>query len=87
MKSITEILGGAYILLGLAFDLQVGFEEYLNSDHRTYPALLRLSKATPLFQVFENEGFGRRLRYKPFFTLKPLAEKMPNYRFFNKNIS
>jgi len=40
MKSITEILGGAQLLLSLTFDLQETFEEYLNDEHRAFLALL-----------------------------------------------
>ena len=42
MKSITEILGGMQILLGVSFDLQKGFEEYLTEDQRTFLAMLRV---------------------------------------------
>jgi len=41
MKSITEILGGMQILLGVSFDLQAGFEEYLNEEQRAFLAILR----------------------------------------------
>lgn len=42
MKSITEILGGMQILLGVSFDVQKGFEEYLTEDQRTFLAMLRV---------------------------------------------
>jgi len=42
MKSISEILGGMQILLGLSFDLQVGFEEYLSEEQRAFLAMLRV---------------------------------------------
>lgn len=42
MKSITEILGGAQILLGLSYDIQECFEEYLNEEYRTFLAVLRV---------------------------------------------
>src|SRR5208337_5156065 len=42
MKSIAEILGGAQILLGLAYDIQDSFEEYLSTDHRAFLAMLRV---------------------------------------------
>jgi hypothetical protein len=35
MESIADILGGAQILLDVAYDLQDSFEEYLNTDHST----------------------------------------------------
>ena len=42
MKSITEILGGAQILLGVSFELQDSFEEYLTDEHRAFLAMLRV---------------------------------------------
>jgi IS5 family transposase len=42
MKSITEILGGAQILLGLTYDIQDSFEEYLNAEYRAFLAMLRV---------------------------------------------
>ena len=42
MKSIADILGGAQILLGVAYDLQDSFEEYLNTNHRAFLAMLRV---------------------------------------------
>ena len=36
MKSIADILGEAQILLGLAYDLQDSFEEYLNTGSLTH---------------------------------------------------
>ena len=42
MKSITEILGGMQILLEISFDIQIGFEEYLTKDQRTFLAILRV---------------------------------------------
>lgn len=42
MKSIADILGGAQILLGVAYDPQDSFEEYLNTDHRAFLAMLRV---------------------------------------------
>ena len=42
MKSILEILGGAQILLGLSFDLQECFEEYLTEEYRGFLAILRV---------------------------------------------
>ena len=41
MKSITEILGGMQILLEVSFDIQIGFEEYLTKDQRTFLTILR----------------------------------------------
>lgn len=42
MKSLTEILGGAQILLPVSFNAQECFEEYLNTEQRTFLAILRL---------------------------------------------
>ena len=42
MKSITEILGGAQILLGVSFNIQDVFEEYLTESHRAFLAMLRV---------------------------------------------
>jgi len=42
MKTVTEILGGAQILLGISFNLQDSFEEYLTVEHRTFLLMLRL---------------------------------------------
>ena len=42
MKTITEILGGAQILLGVSFNLQDSFEEYLTGDHRAFLVMLRV---------------------------------------------
>jgi hypothetical protein len=36
MKSITEIPGGAQLLLGVSFDLQETFEEYLTTEQRAF---------------------------------------------------
>ena len=42
MKSITEILGGAQFLLGVSFDIQDTFEEYLSEEQRAFLVILRL---------------------------------------------
>jgi len=42
MKTVTEILGGAQILLGISFNLQDSFEEYLTEEHRCFLEMLRL---------------------------------------------
>jgi hypothetical protein len=53
MKSILEILGGAQILLGLSFDLQECFEEYLTEEYRGFLAILRVVEE----QVRDLEGY------------------------------
>lgn len=42
MKSVTEIIGGAQLLLGISFDIQDVFEEYLTENHRAFLAMLRV---------------------------------------------
>ncbi len=42
MKTITEILGGAQILLGISFNIQDSFEEYLTEEHRSFLTMLRV---------------------------------------------
>ena len=60
MKSITEILGGAQILLGISFDLQDSFEEYLTDDHRAFLVMLRvLEEHLPPVQHVQS-GRGRK---------------------------
>jgi hypothetical protein len=38
MKSITEILGGSQMLLGLSYEIQDIVEEYLTEKPRTFSA-------------------------------------------------
>lgn len=42
MKSVTEILGGSQMLLGISYDIQDVFEEYLTENHRLFLAMLRV---------------------------------------------
>jgi hypothetical protein len=46
MKSITEILGGSQMLLGVSYGIQDVFEEYLSEEHRTFLSMLRLIEST-----------------------------------------
>jgi IS5 family transposase len=71
MKSIADILGGAQILLGVAYDLQDSFEEYLNTDHRAYLAMLRVVEEhlPPVERM--GTGMGR-----------PAYENVPFFRAF-----
>jgi hypothetical protein len=71
MKSITEILGGAQILLGVAYELQDHFEEYLTTDHRAFLALLRVveEQLPPVERI--GSGMGR-----------PAYEHVPFFRAF-----
>ena len=48
MKTITEILGGAQVLLDISFDLQKCFEEKLNVQQKAFLHMLRcLEKYVP----------------------------------------
>lgn len=52
MKTVTEILGGAQILLGISFNLQDSFEEYLTTEHRCFLHMLRLiEEAQPSLEM------------------------------------
>ncbi len=42
MKSVTVILGDSQMLLGISYDIQEVFEDYLTNMHRSFLALLRL---------------------------------------------
>jgi hypothetical protein len=42
MTTITEILGGAQILLGISFDIQECFEEHLDEEHRAFLEMIRI---------------------------------------------
>jgi len=42
MKTITEILGGSQILLGISYDIQDLFEDFLTDKHRLFLSLLRV---------------------------------------------
>jgi len=42
MKTISEVLGGAQILMGVSFEIQDCFEEYLTEEHRCFLHMLRL---------------------------------------------
>ena len=42
MKTITEILGGAQVLLDISFDLQKCFEEKLNDQQKVFFLMLPL---------------------------------------------
>jgi len=53
MKSITEILGGAQLLLGISFDLQTTFKEYLSTEQRAFLVTLRvIEENVPLQEQF-----------------------------------
>jgi len=58
MKTITEILGGAQVLLDISFDLQKCFEEKLNNQQKTFLHMLRcLEKFIPtLYRPYAGTG-------------------------------
>jgi transposase len=59
MKTITEILGGMQILMGISFNLQDCFEEYLTEEHRCFLAMLRvIEDAQPILEM-ERKTRGR----------------------------
>lgn len=79
MTTITQLLGGAQILLGINYDLQGCFEQYLTDDQRAFlaslrliclhqPALERGSSATGR-PAYENEPFMRAFLAKSFFRI------------------
>lgn len=79
MKSISDILGGAQILLPVSFDLQTCFEEYLNPEQRTFLALLGLievhlpplenTRSTMGRPAFKTEPFLRAFLARSFFRI------------------
>jgi IS5 family transposase len=71
MKSIAEILGGAQILLGVTYDLQDSFEEYLSTDHRAFLAMLRVIEEHRPPLERPGTGMGR-----------PAYENVPFFRAF-----
>jgi hypothetical protein len=68
MKNITEILGGAQLLLGVSFDLQEAFEEYLSEEQRAFLVLLRLIEEDVPLRARLHGGRGRiPYEEQPFF--------------------
>jgi len=67
MKTITEIIGGAQVLLDIPFDLQKCFEEALNEQQKTFPRILRcIEKQLPVLRR-PYSGTGRiPYQYLPF---------------------
>lgn len=60
MKTVTEILGGAQMLLPVTYDIQDVFEEYLTEEHRTFLAMLRVVEDFLPLQNREYQGRGRK---------------------------
>ena len=77
MKSITEILGGMQILLGISFDIQTGFEEYLTEEQRTFLAMLRVIEEHVNAPQETGSGFGR-----PAYDLQPFIRSFLAKSFF-----
>lgn len=76
MKSITEILGGAQILLAVSFELQDSFEEYLNEEQRSFLALLRVFEASlPYDEIHQ-------LRGRPAYQARPFIRAFLAMSFF-----
>ena len=77
MQTITEILGGAQTLLGIRFELQDCFEEYLNDEQRTFLAMLGLiaDHLPPL--EHRQSGLGR-----PAFEMEPFIRAFLARSFF-----
>jgi hypothetical protein len=79
MTTITQILGGAQILLGLTYELQDCFEQYLSEDQRAFLAVLRLISqyqpalarvsATTGRPAYEDQPFLRAFLAKSFFRI------------------
>jgi len=79
MKSLSEILGGAQILLPVSFNPQECFEEYLSPEQRTFMALLGLVEKylpqmadtrSPIGRpAFETEPFVRAFLARSFFRI------------------
>ena len=68
MKSITEILGGAQILMEISYDIQDCFEEYLTDTHRTFLAMLRvLEEYLPKIEKTSNRKGRRPYENTPIF--------------------
>lgn len=63
MRSVTEILGGAQILLGISYDIQDVFEDYLTETHRLFLSILRIIDEL-LPQIETNRGGRGRKAYE-----------------------
>ncbi len=44
-QTVTEILGGAQILLNNSYDIKNCFEEFLSEEHRTFVNMLRIMES------------------------------------------
>jgi transposase len=67
MKTITEIVGGAQVLLDISFELQNCFEETLNEQQKTFMHILRCIEERLPTLVRPYAGTGRiPYQYQPF---------------------
>jgi len=91
MKTVTEILGGAQILLGISFNLQDSFEEHLTDEQQCFLAMIRLiEESQPSISVvrrsrgripYENEPIMRAFLARHFFriaTVEGLRNRLLN---------
>ena len=77
MKTVTEILGGAQILMGISFNLQDSFEEYLTEEHRCFLTMLRLiEEAQPVLAM------NRRVRGRKPYESSPIMRAFFARHFF-----
>ena len=77
MKSITEILGETQLLLGISYDIQETFEEFLTNEHRSFLAMLRvIEEGQP---VIKQE---RHLRGRPAYDFQPIIRAYFAMSFF-----
>lgn len=93
MKSITEIIGGAQILLGISYDIQDSFEEFLTDEHRSFLAMLRIiENEQPILQqtiytrgrpAYENQPFIRAFFAKAYFRIDSISDLINRLRSDN----
>lgn len=62
MKSVTEILSGSQMLLGISYDIQDVFEDYLTENHRVFLGILRVIEDS-LPYIEENRAITGRKAY------------------------
>jgi len=67
MKTISETIGGAQVLLDIDFDIQKCFEEQLTETHKTFLHMIRVLEAAqkPLLRPYAGRG-RKPLQYTPF---------------------
>lgn len=60
MKSVSEILGGSQMLLGISYDIQEVFEDYLSDSHRLFLSILRVVEDSLPSVEQERAATGRK---------------------------